>query len=128
QPRGRGFGLVPRKPEQSELRTPLPTPDDSERMPPPKTGKKLKPEQIELIRQWIAGGATWSEHWAFTTPRRPALPQVKNPTWGRNPVDAFILARLESEGLAPSPEAEKTALLRRVAPPPTRPPPPPAEG
>jgi mono/diheme cytochrome c family protein len=85
----------------------------------------LKPEQIELIRKWIDEGAQWPDadaaekaeipiHWAYIKPRRPDLPEVKNKSWVRNPIDAFILARLENEGLQPSPEADKAILLRRV--------------
>src|SRR5690606_16024919 len=59
-------------------------------------------------------GAEYEQHWAYVPPRRPSLPEVKNKAWPRNAVDYFILARLEQEGLAPSPEAEKTQLLRRV--------------
>jgi mono/diheme cytochrome c family protein len=91
----------------------------------PMGGDPLKPEQIELIRKWIDEGANWPEadasekaeipeHWAYIKPRRPQLPQVKNKSWVRNPIDAFILARLEREGLQPSPEAGKATLLRRV--------------
>src|SRR5262245_20162617 len=91
----------------------------------------LKPEQIEMIRKWIDQGAVWPEedrdpggqrdggtvrqkHWAYIKPVRPELPPVKNVAWARNPIDRFILARLEKEGLAPSPEAAKETLVRRV--------------
>ena len=95
----------------------------------PMGGDALKAEQIELIRKWIDEGSVWSEanpsqisnskseipqHWAYVKPIRPALPQVKNQVWVRNPIDAFVLARLEKEGLTPSPEASKETLLRRV--------------
>src|SRR5690348_724430 len=71
----------------------------------------LAPEKIALIRAWIDQGAPWPEqaaapkHWAYVKPVRPAPPKVKNAAWVRNPIDAFVLARLEKEGLAPSPEA-----------------------
>ncbi|MDX2044171.1 MAG: DUF1549 domain-containing protein [Acidobacteriota bacterium] len=94
----------------------------------PMGGDALKAEQIELIRQWIDQGAVWPsdesatrnsqsaipQHWAYVKPVRPAIPQVKNQSWVRNPIDAFVLARLEKEGLTPSPEASKETLLRRV--------------
>jgi hypothetical protein len=99
----------------------------------PMGGAPLKAAEIALIRKWIDEGASWAEdgpsasrqsgrnlkseipqHWAYVKPIRPALPQVGNQSWARNPIDAFILARLEKEGLRPSPEADKTALLRRV--------------
>ncbi len=89
----------------------------------------LKPEQLELLRQWIEQGAVWPDaesgrrgdtaqgppkHWAYVKPVRPVLPTVRNQAWVRNPIDAFVLARLEKEGLQPSPEASKETLLRRV--------------
>jgi hypothetical protein len=75
----------------------------------------LKPEEKEKIRKWIAQGAPWEPHWAFIKPARPALPVVKNAKWVRNPVDAFILARLEAAGLAPAPEADRRTLARRLS-------------
>lgn len=89
-------------------------------------GKVLTPEQTATIRAWIDQGAVWPSragedkapqiktHWAYVKPERPALPTVKNTGWVRNPIDQFILARLEKEGLGPSPEASKTALIRRA--------------
>ena len=83
-------------------------------MPPRKSGKVLTPHQIELLKKWIDQGAKWNKHWAFEPPRRPAAPSVKECDWPRNPIDAFVLARLESEKLAHSPPADKAALIRRV--------------
>jgi mono/diheme cytochrome c family protein len=89
----------------------------------------LKPEQIEMLKLWIEQGASWPSsdesqisnlkseiptHWAYKKPVRPSIPAVKNQAWARNPIDNFILARLEKEGLQPSPEASKETLLRRV--------------
>lgn len=96
-------------------------------MPP--AGPKLSAAEIETLKKWIDGGAIWagtpssmagagtrkSDHWAFQPVRRPALPAVKNGGWVRNPIDAFVLAKLESQNIAPSPEASKTTLLRRVS-------------
>ena len=76
-------------------------------MPPPKSGKVLSPAQIETIRRWIAKGAKWQPHWAFIPPVRPPIPRVERMGWIRNPIDAFVLARLEREGLSPAPEAER---------------------
>ncbi len=106
--------IVPGEPDQSELLRRIATDDEDERMPPPDSGKTLKPEQIALIRRWIEQGAPWQEHWAFVAPKKAELPTVKNTTWPRNIIDYFILARLEQEGLAPSPEADKQTLIRRV--------------
>jgi hypothetical protein len=83
-------------------------------MPPQKSGKKLSDAQKELLRRWIDEGATWGKHWAYETPVRPELPAVKNQAWMRSGIDAFILARLEQEGLAPSAEAARETLIRRV--------------
>ncbi len=88
--------------------------EPTRRMPPAESGHKLSESQIETIRLWIDEGAKWEEHWAYIAPRRPALPKVKTRGWIRNPIDQFILARLEKEKLAPSPEADKVTLLRRL--------------
>ncbi len=84
------------------------------RMPPPKSGLTLTKDQIDLIRKWIDQGAEWKSHWAYIAPSRPELPEVSNQGWVRNPIDAFVLARLDREGLKPSPEADRTTLIRRV--------------
>ena len=91
-------------------------------MPPVYSGHTLNPQQIELVKQWIDQGAKWQTHWAFEAPKRPELPNPpgsagfpeKEQAWARNPIDRFILAKLEQEGLAHSPEAAKATLLRRV--------------
>ena len=83
-------------------------------MPPLKSGKTLSAAEIERIGRWITAGAKWQPHWAFIAPKRPPTPHVRDQHWARNPIDGFILARLESEGLAPAPEAERGILIRRV--------------
>ena len=85
------------------------------RMPPASSGINLTPKQIELLREWIDQGAKWQSHWAFDPPKRPAIPETKDKTWTKNPIDYFTLARLEAEGLKPSAEADKATLLRRVS-------------
>ncbi|HXX92933.1 MAG TPA: PSD1 and planctomycete cytochrome C domain-containing protein [Planctomycetota bacterium] len=107
--------LVPGKPGESELFRRLTTKDADDHMPPAKSGKKLTDRQIALIRRWIEEGARWSDHWAFVPPERPELPGVKREAWVRTPVDRFILARLEREGLGPSDEAGRETLLRRLS-------------
>ena len=107
--------IVPGKPEESELHLRIVSDDDTYRMPPAAFNKTLTPEQIEAVTQWIREGAKWEEHWAFTTPIRPTPPTVKNKDWVRNPIDAFILSRLEKEGLTPASEADKRTLIRRLS-------------
>jgi Protein of unknown function (DUF1553)/Protein of unknown function (DUF1549)/Planctomycete cytochrome C len=125
-----GAAIIPGDSKQSLLMKRILGEGDVARMP--MGGDPLMPTQIALIRRWIDQGANWSgdgqsaipesqsaikqnwRHWAYVKPVRPALPRVKNPSWVRNPIDAFILARLEKEGLRPSPEADKATLLRRV--------------
>jgi hypothetical protein len=105
--------IVPGKPNESELIARVTSSDPEARMPyhaPP-----LSAQQIDLLRRWIKQGAKWEDHWAFVAPKPRALPAVKHSEWPRQPVDRFILARLEKEGLLPSSEADKSALLRRVS-------------
>ena len=107
--------IVPGKPEESELHLRIASNDDHYRMPPAGFNKTLTPAQIDTITQWIREGAKWEEHWAFTTPVRTTPPEVKNGDWIRNPIDAFILSRLEKEGLSPANEADKRTLIRRLS-------------
>jgi mono/diheme cytochrome c family protein len=106
--------IVPGQPDKSELVRRITSRDPGEAMPPPKSGKKLTAREVELLRRWIAEGAAYERHWAFVPPRRPAVPDVKDAAWCRNEIDRFILARLEREGLKPSPEADRETLLRRL--------------
>ncbi|MGH9576386.1 MAG: DUF1549 domain-containing protein, partial [Terriglobales bacterium] len=85
------------------------------RMPPVWSGLKVTASEIETLRAWIAQGAKWQQHWSFIAPVRRPLPAVKNQSWPRNPIDWFILERLEREGLAPSAGASPETLLRRVS-------------
>ncbi len=84
-------------------------------MPPPTAHKTLTPAQIATIKRWIEEGAPWQEHWAYRVPVKPAPPAVRNTLWPRTPIDRFILARLEHDGLTPALAADKRTLLRRVA-------------
>jgi hypothetical protein len=101
--------------KQSELWQRITSTDPDVRMPPQDSGKSLTAEQIELIQKWIAQGAAWQIHWAFEKPVRPTPPSVKHADWPRSDLDRFVQARLEQEGLAPSPEADPYTLARRVA-------------
>lgn len=107
--------IVPGQPEKSALIARITAADEDERMPPKEAGPRLSPREIDLLRAWIAQGAPYAAHWSYQPPRRPPLPPVARSEWLRNPVDAFILQRLQREGLAPAPEAELPVLLRRVA-------------
>ncbi|RIK82287.1 MAG: hypothetical protein DCC68_06665 [Planctomycetota bacterium] len=106
--------VVPGDAAKSALFARITADDPDARMPPEETKKKLTPEQIDLIKQWIDQGAKWDEHWSFVAPKRPPLPDVSDKSWPRNEIDRFVLARLEREKLSPSKPAEKVALLRRA--------------
>jgi hypothetical protein len=84
-------------------------------MPPEESGNKLTAQQIETVQKWIQEGAPYAQHWAFVKPQKSRLPRVQDAHWPRNAIDYFILARLEKEGLKPSPEADGLILLRRAS-------------
>ena len=107
--------IVPGKPQESEILQRLTTDDVDLRMPPPGKGRPLSSEQIDLIRRWIQQGAAYARHWSYEKPVRPAIPQVKQADWAQNPIDHFILARLEALGMMPSPQADRWTLARRVS-------------
>ena len=106
--------VVPGRAAESRLLEVITSADPDEHMPPASTGKQLSADQVSVLRRWIEEGATWRGHWAYQPIADPEPPAVKQAGWGRNGIDAFVLARLESEGLAPSPEADRRTLLRRV--------------
>ncbi|MEJ7619092.1 MAG: DUF1549 domain-containing protein, partial [Pyrinomonadaceae bacterium] len=119
-----GVAIVPGKAAESRLIHRVEGLHNEPRMP--MGGEPLKPEQIASLRRWIDQGAAWPDdasaadakietHWAFVTPHRAEAPAVKDSAWIRNPVDNFVLARLEKENLKPSPEADKATLLRRAS-------------
>jgi hypothetical protein len=106
--------IVPGDSAASELIRRITAADDEMRMPPVDSNRKLTEQQKQLLKRWIDAGAQWGRHWAFEPPQRGPLPEVQKRDWPRNAIDHFILARLDEEGLKPSPAAEKEALLRRV--------------
>jgi mono/diheme cytochrome c family protein len=111
-----GYQVIVRgKPAESELYLRVSADNEKMRMPPARFGKKLSKQQIELIRRWIEQGAKWQKHWSRIAAKRPELPTLGDKAWPRNPIDYFILARLEQENLKPSPEADKRTLVRRLA-------------
>ncbi|MBS1824621.1 MAG: DUF1553 domain-containing protein [Acidobacteria bacterium] len=109
-----GVVIVPGKPDASLLMQRVLHANGALRMPPAHTKKELSEAQKQTLRQWIADGAEWKEHWSFSAPVKHEAPVVKNTAWVRNGLDRFILAKLEQEGLTPAPEADRRALIRRV--------------
>ncbi len=87
----------------------------SDENPMPPTGDRLTAGEIDTLRRWIDAGAKYERHWAFDSPVRPEPPSVSDPGWIRNPIDSFVLARLDKEGLQPSPEADRHTLIRRLS-------------
>ncbi len=106
--------IAPGDPDGSELIQRVTSDDAEERMPPASAGRPLSGEQIATLRRWVRQGASWQDHWSFIAPRRPSLPTVSGQGWPNNPIDRFILARLEREDLRPSTQAPKETLIRRV--------------
>ncbi len=117
RPRKRGGpAIVPGKPHDSELMRRVTSADESEAMPPAKSGNaSLTAAQVAVLKRWIEQGAPYPEHWAFVKPQRPQLPAVKDAAWPRHGLDYFVLARLEKEGLHPSPPADRFTLFRRAS-------------
>ncbi len=114
------FAIVPGDPANSQMIQRITATNPAVRMPRSQggaaEGEPLTERQIALLTRWIEQGATWQKHWSFIPPKRPELPKgLKDATWVHNPIDAFVLQRLEREGLKPSPEADRPTLLRRVS-------------
>lgn len=106
--------LVPGNLKESALIQRILATDVDERMPPADSGKTLKPEEIELLKQWVEQGATWQDHWAYVKPGRSPLPTVKQKKWPRNEIDYFVLSRLEKAGISPAQEVDRQTLIRRL--------------
>ena len=114
---GHPDAIVPGHPERSELIKRIESKDPHHLMPQSPRGeaKPMKPEEIAVLRQWVKEGAVYRPHWAFEKPSRPAIPSAtQSAAWEKTPIDSFILAKLNKEGLHPSPEAAKETLIRRV--------------
>ncbi len=107
-------GIVPKQSDKSAVYQRIVTTDADLKMPPADSGKTLKPNEVELIKKWIDQGGSYAKHWSFLPPERAPLPEVAHREAVKNPIDQFVIARLEREGLAPSPQADKETLLRRV--------------
>ena len=106
--------IVPGKSGASKLVRRIMSDDKNSMMPPPGSNRSLTPTQKQLLKQWIAEGAAYDRHWAFVAPVRPKLPTTRRVGWAQSPLDHFILARLEREGLHPSSAADRATLIRRV--------------
>lgn len=109
-----GHPIVAGKPGQSELIARIKTNDANLKMPPEETNKPLTSEEIERLEKWIASGAKWEDHWSFIPPTQPVPPAIENANAVANEIDHFILARLQEQGLSPSPPADRATLIRRV--------------
>ncbi len=110
------FTVVPGDPDKSELFYRITTDDEDDVMPPPDSKLPgFTAAEIDLLQRWIEQGASYQDLWTFVRADRPALPEVKNAKWARNGIDHFVLAKLEREGIAPSPEADRGTLLRRLS-------------
>jgi hypothetical protein len=107
--------LVPGIPGQSELYLRISTKDTSEIMPPASSNLSLTQSQIDILRKWIAQGAKYEKHWAFSSPKQNPLPAIEDKKWVKNEIDYFILNKLEQKGLKPNEEADKERLLKRIS-------------
>jgi mono/diheme cytochrome c family protein len=107
--------ITPGKIDESELISRITSDDPDQVMPPAKLKRVLSPEQKDALKRWIADGAEYQPHWSLIAPKRPQPPDVKQSAWVRNPIDRFVLAKLEARGLQPAPEADRRTLIRRLS-------------
>lgn len=107
--------IVPGKADESEIIKRIFSEDEALLMPPPSAHKNITAVQKAALKQWVLEGAEYQPHWAYIAPTRPAVPTTKDTSWVANPIDAFILSHLESKNIKPSPQADKSALLRRLS-------------
>ncbi|MGC1273076.1 MAG: PSD1 and planctomycete cytochrome C domain-containing protein [Planctomycetaceae bacterium] len=107
--------ILPGKPDESELIRRIRSDDEFERMPPPEIGKDLTPEQIAALEEWVRRGAPFADHWAYERDPNIAPPTTASEGWRRNPIDAFVLDRLQRAELPPSSPADRETLIRRVS-------------
>ncbi len=107
--------IVPGNATKSELVARTSTDEPSSVMPPPRFGKSLTKQEAAILKKWVEQGAPYATHWSYRPPERPGVPAVRAASWARNPIDQFILTRLDKEGLAPTPPADRPAILRRLA-------------
>ena len=108
------FAIVPHRPKDSELYRRIVSTDPAVQMPPPESNLSLSEQEVAVLTRWIEQGAEYKPHWSFIKPERPEVPEVSDEAWTRNPIDRFVLARLDQEGLLPTPEASRAQWLRRI--------------
>ena len=83
-------------------------------MPPPESNRVLSAQQKKILEQWIKEGAKYDEHWSFVAPKKKSPPEVQKPNWVRNPIDSFVLSKMEENKISPNPEADKPTLIKRL--------------
>jgi hypothetical protein len=108
------YAIVPGDVESSEAIVRIHSTDPDTLMPPPDSNRRLSKKEKDTLERWIAQGAQYSPHWAFLTPKRPESPAVKDEAWGRNPIDRFVMSKLESLEISPSPPADRQTLIKRL--------------
>ena len=106
--------IIPGKPEESEIYLRMVTKEKDDIMPPPDAKNPMSQEDIEKLKQWIAEGAPFEDHWAFSAPVRKPVPKVPNQDWNKHPIDAFLFEKMAEKGLKPQVTASKETLLRRA--------------
>lgn len=109
----KSLAIVPGDPEASELIARITTDDEDLLMPPPDTGKQLTPDEISKLKRWVQSGAPYEAYWAYQPPVRHPIPATKS-DWSKDPIDEFLLARQQREGMEPSPDADRRTLIRRL--------------
>ncbi|QDU26077.1 Planctomycete cytochrome C [Anatilimnocola aggregata] len=107
--------IFPGNANASEVIQRITNSDPDLRMPPRDSGHAVTPEQVELLRRWITAGAKWERHWSLLSPVQPPLPGTKQTNWPTQPLDTFVLSRLEKEELQPAAQADQATLLRRIS-------------
>ena len=111
---GEGYAIIPGDLKKSVVYQRIMSDDPEFMMPPPESNLTLSESEKQIIAKWIEQGAEWKSHWSFIAPQKSPLPEVKQKDWVRNPIDNFVLAKMENNNLEPAPEASKEKLLRRV--------------
>jgi mono/diheme cytochrome c family protein len=107
--------IEPGMPTTSALMRRITSADPDVRMPPPESGAELSDHDVEVLRRWIADGATYDQHWSFVAPVRPVPPETTDPAWAENAIDRFVIARLKRGGMVPSPEATPATVAVHFA-------------